>query len=56
MSRIVTSLGLLAVIAVPVAASAQTPTFTKDIAPIFQRTDGNERETSIGPIGSQADR
>ena len=51
MSRIVTSLGLLAVLAVPVAAAAQTPTFTKDIAPIFQnKCEACHRPDSIAPM------
>ncbi|HEX6164179.1 MAG TPA: cytochrome c, partial [Vicinamibacterales bacterium] len=51
MSRIVTSVGLLAVLAVPVAASAQTPTFTKDIAPIFQKKcEACHRPDSIAPM------
>ena len=51
MRRIVTSLGLLAVLAVPVAAAAQTPTFTKDIAPIFQnKCEACHRPDSIAPM------
>ena len=51
MSRIVTSLGLLAVVALPVAAAAQTPTFTKDIAPIFQnKCEACHRPDSIAPM------
>ena len=51
MSRIVTSLGLLAVLAVPVAAAAQSPTFTKDIAPIFQnKCEACHRPDSIAPM------
>ena len=51
MSRIVKSLGLFAFLAVPVAASAQTPTFTKDIAPIFQKKcESCHRPDSIAPM------
>ena len=50
MSRIVT-LGLFAVLAAPVAAAAQTPTFTKDIAPIFQnKCEACHRPDSIAPM------
>jgi hypothetical protein len=48
--------GLLAMLAVPLAAAAQTPpakapTFTKDVAPIFQRSCQNcHRPDSIAPM------
>jgi len=51
MRRIVTSLGLLAVVALPTAAAAQSPTFTKDIAPIFQnKCEACHRPDSIAPM------
>ena len=51
MSRIVASLGLMAVVALPVSAAAQTPTFTKDIAPIFQnKCEACHRPDSIAPM------
>ena len=51
MSRIVKSLGLLALLAAPVGAAAQSPTFTKDIAPIFQnKCEACHRPDSIAPM------
>ena len=50
MSRIV-PLGMAAALALPVAAAAQTPTFTKDIAPIFQnKCEACHRPDSIAPM------
>ena len=53
MSRIYTSFGLLAVftVALPAVAAAQAPTFTKDIAPIFQdKCEACHRPDSIAPM------
>ena len=55
MSRIVKSLGLVAVVAlmpVPALAQAKTsPTFTKDVAPIFQaKCESCHRPDSIAPM------
>jgi hypothetical protein len=41
----------LAVVALPTAAAAQAPTFTKDIAPIFQnKCEACHRPDSIAPM------
>lgn len=53
MSRIHTSFGLLAAftVALPAVAAAQAPTFTKDIAPIFQnKCEACHRPDSIAPM------
>ena len=51
MSRIATSFGMLGILALPLAAAAQTPTFTKDIAPIFQnKCEACHRPDSIAPM------
>ncbi len=53
MSRIVKSLAVLAVVAFPASAYAQqaAPTFTKDIAPIFQnKCEACHRPDSIAPM------
>ena len=51
MTGIVKSLGVLAVLALPTAAAAQAPTFTKDIAPIFQnKCEACHRPDSIAPM------
>jgi hypothetical protein len=51
MSRIHTSFGLMAVLAMPAVAAAQAPTFTKDIAPIFQnKCEACHRPDSIAPM------
>jgi hypothetical protein len=53
MSRILKSLGMLAVVGlVPVPVAAQSaPTFTKDIAPIFQnKCEACHRPDSIAPM------
>src|SRR5690242_654202 len=50
MSRIVT-LGFVGILALPAVAAAQTPTFTKDIAPIFQnKCEACHRVDSIAPM------
>ena len=51
MSRIKTSLGLLTILALPTVAAAQAPTFTKDIASIFQnKCEACHRPDSIAPM------
>src|SRR6187431_3513747 len=52
MSRIVKAFAVMAVVALPVSAVAQTaPTFTKDIAPIFQKKcEACHRPDSIAPM------
>ena len=53
MNRIVKSFAMLAVLAVPMSAAAQkaSPTFTKDIAPIFQnKCEACHRPDSIAPM------
>ena len=51
MSRIHTSFGLLAILAMPAIAAAQAPTFTKDVAKIFQeKCEACHRPDSIAPM------